>query len=155
MGLYNTYTVVKTEWMLYVEFPYHAYLGNNYTDTDLDTTAKVATMSIDGPMEMRNPPNNAKARIFTHYVSAGDSIVPVNPPLNKSTLEMERWFNTYDNKLTVGPNTGKVLRGTWTPKTVNHNPINENDIEVWSQADNVPASSHLEHLIIQFKAMAQ
>lgn len=149
---YNTYTVTKCEWMVRVEFPFHCMKGT-WTSNDTPTAAEVlANVSISDATT--TPPTQTGCRVFQHYTMQGDTITGVNPPTNAPTQTMERWNNTYDNKVTVFPHGSKVIRGTWYPGMVKHNPLNDDDVQVWSTTGSVPGSSHLEHLVFQFKEIA-
>lgn len=152
---HKAYTVTKCEWTLYVHYPYHCLYGIDSTNDNPDA-GQIQTAMENSHMghSTSTPGNFAKVRVFTHYTTEGGTITPINPPLNRKTIEMERWFNVYDNKETVGPNQVKVLRGTWVPGMVQHNPLSDNDVEVWSPIDVVPPSTHLEHVVIQFKRSA-
>lgn len=147
---YGAYTVTKCEWMLYVEFPFHAMHSSYSTDNSPSAAQVQAAFSSSAPWE-RMPQCKTAARVFTHYIMSGDTITPVNPPLNASVGEMERWFNVYENKISVPPNGTQVIRGVWYPGKVKHNPLNDGDIQVWTPVGTSPASSHLEELVIQFK----
>lgn len=152
---HKAYTVTKCEWTLYVHYPYHCLYGiDNTNDNPNAGQIQLAMENSHMGHSTSTPGNFAKVRVFTHYTTEGGTITPINPPLNRKTIEMERWFNVYDNKETVGPNQVKVLRGTWVPGMVQHNPLSDNDVEVWSPIDVVPPSTHLEHVVIQFKRSA-
>ncbi len=93
-------------------------------------------------------------RLFTHYATQGDTIPGINPPTNAHVLEMERWNNAYENKVTIPINGTRVIKGTWYPNKVKHNVLNDSDIEVWSATGAAPSSNHLEHLVIQMRERA-
>lgn len=150
---YNAYTVTKCEWTVKCEMPFHC-MKANWKTNDSPTPTEVQAALIGNTTFEVQPFNNARGRIFTHYRMQGDSISAVNPPVDKSTLEMERWNNVYDNKITLPVNGTRVIRGTWYPGKVKHNPLNDDDVQVWSTTGAVPASSHLEHLVIQPKLAA-
>lgn len=148
----KAYTVTKVEWMFRVTYPYHDVKGSDSTHqnpTAAEIQAALQASNMCGAST--TPPSHQRPRIFTHYTTEGGTVTPINPPLDGTTLEMERWFNCYDNKVTVGVNQSQVIRGTWYPGMVKHNPLSDNDVEVWSPIDVVPPSTHLEHLIVQFR----
>lgn len=147
---YNAYTVTKCEWMVRVEFPFHL-IKTNYVTDDTPGPAALEDAIIGNTSYETVPLSNVSARVFTNYTMTGDTIVAVNPPVNANVMNMERWDNTYDNKVTVRPNTSKTIRGTWYPGKVKHNPLNDDDMQLWSAAGSVPAQSHLEHLVIKIK----
>lgn len=145
---YGAYTVVKCEWSIRVEMPYHMYVSDDKSATPTDVTLRT-NLNLTG--QANYPPASTAARVFTHYTMTGDQIAAVNPPINVSVEEMERWDNVYDNKVTVPVNGVRVIRGVWKPGMVKHNVLNDDDIQVWSATGAVPASSHLEHLVVQFR----
>lgn len=150
---YNAYTVTKCEWTVYVEMPYHNIVSSQ-TNTDNPVPADVYSgIKYDSP-QMTTPPCFTSGRVFTHYSMQGDTITGVNPPLNATVLEMERFNNAYENKVTVPVNGVRVIRGTWFPGKVKHNPVNDADIETWTPSGQVPGQGHLEHLVLQFKESA-
>lgn len=151
---YNCYSVTKVEWVMRVEVPYHSFriaysTDNAPTETDLKNGVKSTT--AEG---VSTPPCQTAARVFTHYTMEGDNITSVNPPTDRPVIEMERWNNCYTDKVTVPVNGVRVIRGTWYPGKVKHNPINESDIETWTNTGSVPSSGHLEHLNIQLRERA-
>lgn len=147
---YNAYTVLKCEWEIRVEVPMHIMKGNWTTDDTPDATETEASVIGNTSWEV-DPPFHSAARLYTHYRMTGDTVAAVNPPLNVSSIEMERWDNTYTNKVTVPINGTRVIRGTWYPGKVKHNPLNDDDVQLWSAAGAVPAQQHLEHLVFQIK----
>lgn len=149
---YNAYTVTKVDWTVRVEMPFHAYTSNT-TETAPSTAQVYGGIRYDS-MNATTPPCMTAGRVFTHYQMSGDTIGSVNPPLDAHVLEMERWDNTYDNKVTVPVNGVRVIRGTWYPGKVKHNPVNDADIETWTPAGAVPGQGHLEHLVLQFREKA-
>lgn len=150
---YNAYTVTKCEWMLRVEFPFHAIKGT-YTTNDAPATSDVLASVTSVNDWTTTPPSTTGARVFTHYEMTGDTITAVSPPLTASTQNMERWQNAYDNKVTVPVHGSKTIRGTWYPGKVKHNPLNDDDVQVWASTGGVPGGGHLEHLVIQLKEIA-
>lgn len=150
---YNAYTVTKCEWMLRVEFPFHAIKGT-YTTNDAPGASDVLASVTSVNDWTTTPPSTTGARVFTHYEMTGDTITAVSPPLTASTQNMERWQNAYDNKVTVPVHGSKTIRGTWYPGKVKHNPLNDDDVQVWSTTGGVPGAGHLEHLVIQLKEIA-
>lgn len=151
----KAYTVTKCEWTLYVHYPYHAIGGVESTNTEPNAAqVQVAVQNSHMAGHFLKPSNFAKGRIFTHYTTEGGTITPINPPVNAPTLAMERWTGVFQDKVTVPPNEVRVIRGTWVPGMVHHNPLSDNDVEVWSPIDVVPPSTHLEHLLVHFKRSA-
>lgn len=152
---FKAYTVTKTEWMIRVSFPYHALGGIDGTNA-LPDAAQIQTAIQNSHMagQWHMPNNDAAARVFTHYTTEGGNVNPVNPPLDKTVIAMERWQNVYKDKVTVRPNQTVVLRGTWEPGMVHHNPLSDSDVDVWTATGVVPPTGHLEHLIIQLKREA-
>lgn len=150
---YNAYTVTKCEWMLRVEFPFHAIKGT-YTTDDAPSAANVLASMTPVYEWTTTPPSHTGARVFTHYEMTGDTITAVSPPINAPTYNMERWNNAYDNKVTIPVHGTKTIRGTWYPGKVKHNPLNDDDVQVWSTTGAVPGAGHLEHLVIQLKEIA-
>lgn len=149
---YRAYTVTKTEWMIRVELPYHCM--KSMANEVAPTPAQVMNGLIPNTEWSNTPQCSTAARVFTHYTMTGDTITGVNPPTNANVLDMERWNNAYDNKVTVPINGVRVLRGTWYPGKVKHNPVNDADIETWTPIGSVPGQGHLEHLVVQFKERA-
>lgn len=151
---YRAYTVKKCEWTVRVEVPFH-YMKGTYETDDAPNGTQVKAALVGNTEWGNTPPCFTGARVFTHYVMSGDSpVAAVNPPTNINVLEMERWDNTYEDKVTVPVNGVRVIRGTWYPGKVKHNPLNDSDMETWSQIGAVPSTGHLEHLILQFKERA-
>ena len=151
---YRAYTVKKCEWTVRVEVPFH-YMKGTYETDDAPNGTQVKAALVGNTEWGNTPPCFTGARVFTHYVMSGDSPVSaVNPPTSVNVLEMERWDNTYEDKVTVPVNGVRVIRGTWYPGKVKHNPLNDSDMETWSQIGAVPSTGHLEHLILQFKERA-
>lgn len=148
---YGSYTVTKCEWSMMVTVPYSVYSntatpsGNPFVIGDSGMSTHVIEHHLAG---------DTAARVFVHYTSTGQSIAAVNPPLTATCRTMERWENTYDEKVTIPINGHRVLRGTWYPGKVEHNALNDKDIDVWTAVGSVPTNSHLEHLIVQFKQKA-
>lgn len=152
---YSAYTVTKCEWTMYILMPYQQYQNTGTVSGDGSGTLFNTTSSTTQThMSSTTFPGKTSGRIFTHYTSVGQSTPAVNPPLGASTLEMERWQNVYDQKVTLPMNGARVLRGTWTPGKVEHNALNDKDIDVWTSVGSVPTNSHLEHLVVQFKKQA-
>lgn len=146
---YRAYTVTKTEWMIRVELPYHCMKS---TANQVAPTPTDVMHGLIANTEWSNTPQcSTAARVFTHYTMTGDTISGVNPPTNANVVDMERWNNAYDNKVTVPINGVRVLRGTWYPGKVKHNPVNDADIETWTPIGSVPGQGHLEHLVVQLK----
>lgn len=153
---YSAYTVTKCEWTMLVTMPYHAYTNTGaVTGNGIGGDPYViAVTGASTHSAMTEAPCDVAGRLFMHYTSVGQSVTPVNPPLTATTQEMERWNSGHLNKVTLPVNGTRVLRGTWTPQTVEHNALNDKDIDVWTAVGSVPTNSHLEHLIIQFKEKA-
>lgn len=146
---YGAYTVTKCEWTCYVETPYQVIKSNSAT-----TVAATIEAGMTSNTWQMGPPCKTSARVFTHYTMQGDTIPPVNPPLNAATLAMERWFNVFEDKVTVPMNSTRVIKGTWFPGKVKHNVLNDADMEIWTAGGVAPATGHLEHLVIQIKESA-
>lgn len=144
---YQAYTVTKCEWTIYIDFPWHHMksTANQVTPTPAEIQQGLVANAAWDP----KPPHDFKLRAFTHYTSSGDTITEVNPPLTQPTIVMERWNNTFENKVTIPCQQARVIKGTWYPGKVKHNPINDADMEIWTPVNNVPTTGHLEHLVFQ------
>lgn len=146
-AVYQAYTVTKCEWTIYIDFPWHHMksTANQISPTPTEIQQGLLANTAWDP----KPPHDFKLRAFTHYTSTGDTITEVNPPVTEPTIVMERWDNTFENKVTIPCQQARVIKGTWYPGKVNHNPINDADMEIWTPVGAPPTTGHLEHLVFQ------
>lgn len=144
-ALYQCYTVTKCEWTIYIDFPWHHMKGTWETD-DAPNATQVAASLVGNTAWETDPPQKFKLRAFTSYGTTGDTVTEVNHPVTQATLTMERWQNTFENKVTVPVNQTRVIKGTWYPGKVKHNPVNDADMEIWTPVANLPTTGHTEFL---------
>lgn len=151
---YAAYTVTKVEWTVRIEVPFESVQGLWTTDNSPTTGNLYGNLNTANLQHSKLPPCETSIRAFTTYATSGDTISGINTPTNGHVLEMERWQNAFENKVTIPINGTRVIKGTWYPGKVNHNPLNDSDIEVWSPTGSVPGAGHLEHLVLLLRERA-
>lgn len=143
-NLYGAYTVRKCNWKIAMHTPFSLMTNDN----------AISPTTNGNMMDKRNyePWGFWKGFAAAQYLVSGDSIATSAIPTNMNNFEMEtRYKNLYDQFQYIDLKDLKTIQGTWYPGKVKHHVLNDSDIDTWTPVDTAPTSSHLEHLLVQFK----